>query len=134
VSPKIVAAWRHRAAVESPSHLRAHPPELLCTLLAALLHEREVIDTLVDVLIATVHRIGARAERKVTDELVNAFKRVTGKEIILLQLAQASLARPDGALREAVSPQWPVVSRRCVSWCMSTARRARCIAGRCRRR
>jgi len=106
VSPKIVAAWRQRAAVESPSHLRSHPPELQCTLLAALLHEREreIIDTLVDLLIATVHRIGARAERKVTDELINAFKRVTGKKNILFQLAEASLARPDGAVREVVFP------------------------------
>ena len=29
-------------------------------------------DTLVDLLIATVHRVGARAETKVTKELVNA--------------------------------------------------------------
>ncbi len=28
--------------------------------------------------IATVHRIGARAERRVTNELINAFKRVSG--------------------------------------------------------
>lgn len=37
-------------------------------LLAALLHEREweIADTLVELLISTVHRIGARAERKVT--------------------------------------------------------------------
>jgi hypothetical protein len=42
-------------------------------LLAALLHEREreVTDTLVDLLIATVHRIGARADKRVTDELRN---------------------------------------------------------------
>lgn len=50
------------------------------TLLAALLREREreMTGTLVDLLIATVHRVGARAETKVTTELVNAFKRVSG--------------------------------------------------------
>ena len=48
------------------------------TLLAALLmeREREVTDSLVDLLIATVHRIGARAEQKVTKKLINAFKSV----------------------------------------------------------
>ena len=25
IAPKVVAAWRARAAVESPSHLRSHP-------------------------------------------------------------------------------------------------------------
>lgn len=38
---------------------------------------REITDALVESLIATVLRIGARADRRVTQELVNAFKRVT---------------------------------------------------------
>ncbi|WPB87822.1 DUF4158 domain-containing protein [Streptomyces malaysiensis] len=61
VAPKVVASWRARAAVESPSHLRTHPLPLRVTLLAALLHEREreITDTLVELLISTVHRIGA---------------------------------------------------------------------------
>ncbi|MGY4765285.1 hypothetical protein ACXC9Q_00040 [Kribbella sp. CWNU-51] len=61
VAPKVLAGWRSRAAVESPSHLRDHPVELRLTLLAALLHarEREITDTLVDLLISTVHRINA---------------------------------------------------------------------------
>ena len=76
------------------------------TLLAALLREREreITDTLVDLLIATVHRIGARAEKKVTNELVNAFKRVSGKENILFRVAEASLAAPDGTVRGVVFP------------------------------
>lgn len=57
-----------------------------------------------DLLIATVHRVGARAETKVTKELVNAFKRVTGKENILLRVAEASLAAPDGTVRGVVFP------------------------------
>ena len=83
-----------------------HAPPLTLTLLAALVHqrEREITDTLVELLIATVHRIGARAERRVTDELVNAFKQVTGKENILFSIAEAALAAPDGAVREVVFP------------------------------
>jgi hypothetical protein len=71
-----------------------------------LLHEREreITDTLVDLLIATVHRISARAEKKVTTELVNAFKRVGGKETILFQVAEASLAAPDDPVRQVVFP------------------------------
>ncbi len=88
VAPRVLASWRARAAVESPSHLRAHPRPLMLVLLAALLHTRqqEITDTLVELLISTVHRIGARADKKVTEELVNAFKRVTGKENIILSL------------------------------------------------
>ncbi|MFG1687645.1 DUF4158 domain-containing protein [Nonomuraea sp. NPDC049269] len=109
VAPKVLGGWRFRAAVESPSHLRRRArnvPEATVTLLAALLveREREVTDALVDLLIATVHRVGARAERKVTEELINAFKRVSGKENLLFTIADASLAAPDGTVREVVFP------------------------------
>jgi len=106
VAPRVVASWRARAAVESPSHLRDHPEPLMLTLLAALLHTRlrEITDTLVELLISTVHRIGARADKRVTAELVNAFKRVTGKENILFAIAEASLGAPDEPVRQVVFP------------------------------
>ena len=65
LSPKVVTAWRARAAVESPSQLRDHPVEVTLTLLATLLYcrEREITDTLVELLISTVHPINARADR-----------------------------------------------------------------------
>ena len=66
--------------------------------------QREITDTLVELLIATVPRIGARAERRVTNEMVNAFKKVTGKENILVSIAAAALAAPDDAVREVVFP------------------------------
>ena len=95
IAPKVIAAWRARAAVEAPSHLRSHPEPLTLTLLAALIYERqqEITDTLADLLISTVHRVGARAERKVTQELVSEFRKVAGKETLLFRLAGAAIAR-----------------------------------------
>jgi len=106
VAPRVLDGWRARAVVEAPSHLRRHAQPMTVTLLAALVHrrEREITDTLVELLIATVHRIGARAERRVTNELINAFKRVTGKENILFSIAEAALAQPDDAVRDVVFP------------------------------
>jgi TnpA family transposase len=109
VAPKVVSGWRTRAAVESPSHLRRRlgkSPQTTVTLPAALLweREREVTDSLVDLLIATVHRIGARAEQRVTKELISAFQKVKGKENILFAIAEASLERPSDAVREVVYP------------------------------
>ncbi|MFF3123686.1 Tn3 family transposase [Streptomyces sp. NPDC057908] len=66
--------------------------------------ETEITDTLVELLISTVHRIGARAEKKVTEQLVNAFKKVSGKENILFKLAEASLGAPEGTVRQVVFP------------------------------
>ena len=107
VAPRVAGSWRARAMVQSPSHLRGHPnPAKTLTLLAALLHarQREITDTLVELLISTVHRINARAEKKVTEALVNAFKKVTGKENILFAIAQASLSAPDDPVRAVVYP------------------------------
>lgn len=101
VAPAIIERWRNRAAVESPSHLRTHRDELRWSLLATMLvvRERELVDALVDLLIATVHRIGARAGRRVTKELTNVFKKVRGKDNILFSIAQAALDSPDDAVR-----------------------------------
>ncbi len=96
IAPKVVTAWRARAAVEAPSHLRDHPRPLMLTLLAALVHERqrEITDTLADPLISTVHRIGARAERKVTQELAVEFRKVAGKETLRDLVAEYKSSGP----------------------------------------
>jgi len=106
IAPPVLKEWRDQAMTESPSHTRDHPVELRIALLAALLccRRREITDALVNLLLSTVHRIGARAERKVTTELVNAFMRVQGKEGLLFKVADASLARPDDPVRKVVFP------------------------------
>jgi hypothetical protein len=107
IAPKVLTGWRDRAAMESPSHLREdHPEEIKLTLLAALLYcrGREITDTLVDLLIATVHRINARAERRVVDEFVADLKRVSGKENILFRISEAAVGDPDGVVRDVVFP------------------------------
>lgn len=106
VAPKIVSGWRVRAAVQSPSHFREFAPQTRWVLLAALLVERqwEITDTLVELLISTVHAINARADRRVTDEMVASFKRVRNKNALLARISEASLNRPEGVVREVVFP------------------------------
>jgi len=106
VPPTIVRTYAERAAAEAPSLLRAHPPAVRATLLAAFCQRRghELTDGLVDILLQLIHKIGARAERKVEKELVADLKRVAGKETILAQIAEASLANPQGIVAEVVFP------------------------------
>lgn len=107
IAPTVVNAWRARAAVESPSHLRAHEDRAVrLALLAALVHlrEREITDTLVELLNSVVHRVNATAHRKTTQQLMEAFKRVTGKENILFSIAAAALSAPDDPVRSVVYP------------------------------
>ena len=109
LAPKVVQAYRDRAAVEAPYELRRHPEPLRLTLLAAFCHlrSRELTDTLVDLLLDLIHRIGAKAERKVEKELLDDLKRVHGKTGMLYRVAEATLAQPTGVVQEVV---FPVVS------------------------
>ena len=106
LSPQVLRGYRQRVSAEEPHELRRHPAPLRATLLAAFCHLRgqEITDNLVDVLIETVHRIGAKAEQRVERELIEDLKRVSGKNGLLFQLAEAALAHPDGIVREVVFP------------------------------
>ncbi len=105
-SPRELERCRRRVAVEAPHELRRHPDAARSAWLAAFvyLRARSLTDDLVDLLIETIHRIGARAERKVERELLNDIKHVTGKHHLLFELADATLAQPDGVVREVVFP------------------------------
>jgi hypothetical protein len=105
-SPRDLERCRRRVAVEAPYELRRHSDSARITWLAAFvyLRARSLTDDLVDLLIETVHRIGARAERKVERELLADLKRVGGKHNLLFELADATLAQPDGIVRDVVFP------------------------------
>jgi uncharacterized protein DUF4158 len=109
VAPKVLAGWRARVAAEAPSHLRSQPPEVMVTLLAAYLwcRQREITDALVDLLIATVHRINARADTKVTSDFVAELKRVSGKENILFKMTEAALQSPGERVEDVIYPAVP---------------------------
>ena len=106
VGPKVLQAYRQRVAVEAPYELRRHPEALRMTLLAVFGHcrRRELTDTLVDVLLELIHRIGAKAERRVEKELLDDLKRVHGKTGMLFRLAEAALENPEGVVKEIVFP------------------------------
>lgn len=105
-SPRDLERCRLRVSVEVPRDLRRHPDAARITWLAAFvyLRARSLTDDLVDLLIETIHQIGARAERKVERELLDDLKRVTGKQNLLFELADATLAQPDGVVRDVVFP------------------------------
>ncbi len=109
VSPRDLERCYRRVAVEAPHELRRHSEAARLTWLAAFvyLRARSLTDDLVDLLLETIHQIGARAERKVERQLLADFKHVTGKHNLLFELATATLAQPEGVVREVV---FPVVS------------------------
>ena len=105
-SEKLVEAWRSRATRSYPSDLLAAPGPVRLTLLAALCWVRsaEITDALVDLLLGLVHKINARAERRVEKELTEDLRRVRGKEGILFRLAEAAVGHPHDTVRATVFP------------------------------
>jgi hypothetical protein len=103
---KVLQIYKRRVNVEAPSLLRRHPNARRYTLLTAFcqLRQQEITDRLVDLLIQTVHRLGARAEQRVERELLRDFKQVNSKTQLLYKLATAALRQPDGTIREVVYP------------------------------
>jgi len=106
IPPKDVQTWQARVAVEAPFELRRHPEAARLTWLAAFVEgrARTLTDDLVDLLLETVHRIGARAEAKVETTMLADLKRVAGKQGLLFALAGAAVAQPDGRVRDVLFP------------------------------
>jgi len=106
VATREIERYRRRVAVQEPHELRRLAEATRMTWLAAFvyLRGRSLTDDLVDTLIETIHQIGARAERKVEKELLDDLKRVSGKQNLLFEMADASLSNPDGVVRDVVFP------------------------------
>jgi hypothetical protein len=106
VSPQVLRSYQRRIAAEEAYELRRHPVPLRMLLLTVFCHYRrqELTDRLVDLLAALVHRIGARAEQRIEQELLEDLKRVAGKTGLLFRLAQASLAQPEGTVKQMIFP------------------------------
>jgi hypothetical protein len=104
--PHEIELYRRRVAVQPPSDLRRLPETARITWLAAFAHlrGRALTDSLVELLVETVHAIGARAERRVEQQVINELRKVSGKNNLLFEIANASLAQPDGTVREVVFP------------------------------
>ncbi|GAA2274293.1 hypothetical protein GCM10010430_70360 [Kitasatospora cystarginea] len=98
IGVQVVSAWRARASAASPSLLRRFDAAVRQVLLAALLFQRrrEITDALVELLNSTVHRINARAEKKVPDAFVAEFTKVRGKTGLLGRIAAAARSRRPG--------------------------------------
>jgi hypothetical protein len=106
VLPHELDRYRRRVSAEAPYELRRHPEAARLTWLAAFVHRRSrtLTDDLIDLLIETIHHIGARAEHRVDRELLNDLKRVAGKQNLLFEVAGAALEKPDGIVRDVVFP------------------------------
>jgi Tn3 transposase DDE domain/Domain of unknown function (DUF4158) len=109
-SSKLVKTYRQRAATETPYLLRQHPSAIRYTLMAAFCIQRsqEITDNLIELLIQIIHRLDSRAEKRINQQLIDEFKKVSGKTGLLFRIAEVAIAEPEGIIEQVI---FPVVSR-----------------------
>ncbi|MFF3208694.1 hypothetical protein [Streptomyces sp. NPDC002962] len=100
------SSWRAWEIKMYPSDFRDTAEDVRFTLLAALCSSRqaEITDALVELVVALVHKINARAERRVERQLTAELEKLRGKEGILFKLADAPIGKPDEVVRTALYP------------------------------
>jgi hypothetical protein len=103
---RVSRSFRRRVANETPWRMRQHPTGRRHALYALFLahREREITDGLVGLLIETVHRIASQARHTVVKRIAKEVDKVAGKERILVRIAEAASANPDGTVRDVVFP------------------------------
>ena len=106
ISKKHLLKLKRRIASESLHEIKRHPKYIKYSLFAAFTYVRiqEIADDLVDLLIQIIHKIGAKAERKVIKELVRDFKKVKKKDLLFCQVAEAAVNNPIGAVKNVIFP------------------------------
>jgi TnpA family transposase len=102
----IVERYRLRVETESLTELRRHPDPIRYTLLAAFcwLRLQEVIDNVVELLLGLVHRLESRSKKRVKEEVVAKAQSSKNYDKLLYQIALASLAEPEGLVRDVIYP------------------------------
>lgn len=105
-TPVVLERFRRRVVHESAWAMRQHPSSRRQGLYALFLacRERELTDSLVDLLIQIIHKIDARAEQKATAEMIHDLGRIYSKDQVLGRIATAAIAEPDSTVREVVFP------------------------------
>lgn len=106
IPPKVLKGYKQRVSSELLGEIRRHPDEIRYSLLSAFfwLRSREITDNLVELLIAIIHKIDAKAVKRVEQETLNDLKKVSGKNSILRDIAELSVENPDGIIKDVIYP------------------------------
>lgn len=108
---KLQELIRRRVLHEDAWEMRRRPETRRIGMYAIYLHERrrELTDTLVELLIETVHQVVSRSERRVAAQFLSDIKRIAGKEALLADIAEAAINNPDGVVSNVI---FPIVSQK----------------------
>lgn len=105
-SHALLNKYRMRAGAEDVYQMGRHPRIVRLGLLTVYvaLRRGEIVDSLIDALIAITHKISINAEKKVVSQLVREFTKVRGKTTLLFRMAEAADSNPEGHICDIIHP------------------------------
>lgn len=111
IPPKFIEIYRQRCSAESVREIRCHQASIRYSMVVMYCWRRrqQLTDALTEMLMQLIHNLGTRAEKKVDKKQFAAFKKVRGKAKLLFRMAEATVNKPDGVIREVV---YPVVAQK----------------------
>lgn len=103
---KVLQRYRQWVNSETAWKVKQHPENIRYGLYTMFLYwrQREIIDGLIELFIQIVHRLSARAERKLVKTLLSDFQKVHGKTALLFRIAEAALNNPNDQVKEVLYP------------------------------
>lgn len=106
IPPRLLEKYKARIMSERPGEIYNHKGPIKYATLAIFCHVRgqEILDNLVDLLTQIIHKISKKSEKKADKKLVDALKKVGGKQTILLNLAKVAVDNPEGIIKEVIYP------------------------------
>jgi hypothetical protein len=106
LSEKYLKRLQARVSAESISETKRHPDKIRYVLVALYCHvrAREIVDSLAELLISIIHKIGVKAEGRVVKNILQNTKKIYSKNSLLYNLANAVLEKPDGIIKDVIFP------------------------------
>jgi len=101
-----IAQIVRRVCGETASEMRRHSLSRQLGFYAVFLMVREarLTDSVIDLLVETVHKIATRSKRKVITGIARDIEKVTGKERLLVDIAAAAIDDPGGRVCDVIFP------------------------------
>ena len=106
IPAKLIEQFRQRCATESICELWRHPAAIRYSMVAMFCwwHQQQLTDELIDLMLQVIHNLGARAEKRIDKRQFAAFNKVRGKARLQFKLAEATVDKPDGIIKEVFYP------------------------------
>ncbi|MCF6768539.1 Tn3 family transposase [Thiotrichales bacterium 19S11-10] len=103
---KRVREYASNISRHNPTNIKTMPEKSRYAQLSlyVFIKQQEIIDQTIDIFSKISHYVVYKSERKVVKKLIDTIKKISGKENLLCDIAEACIESPDKSIRETIFP------------------------------